>query len=69
MTLAPPDWGDSLDILRSLFGLTETVPDSQDKRREVLAVAMQKLDEYKEQMPERCYLDVANELKKVYDII
>ncbi len=68
----PPeiDWGfegSSLDILRSMLEIAESPP-SQDKRREILGAAMQKLDDCKEQMPERCYLDVANELKKVYDI-
>lgn len=68
MTLDPPDWGDSSNILSYLFGVTDTVPPSQNKRREILGIAMQKLDDCKELMPERCYLDVANELKKVYDI-
>ena len=67
MFYSEPDWGDSLDILRSMLGVTHEAPSSQDKRREILGTAMQKLDEHKESMPEQCYLDVANELKKVYD--
>jgi len=70
---APPpelDWGfsgTSLDILRSMLEISESQPPSQEKRREIMRTAMQNLDEYKESMPEQCYLDVANELKKVYD--
>ena len=28
---------------------------------------METLDDYKEQMPEQCYLELANQMKKVYD--
>jgi len=67
------DWGfsgTSLDILRSMLEVVEenAHSPSQDKRREILGTAMQKLDEHKESMPEQCYLDLANELKKVYDV-
>ena len=28
---------------------------------------METLDDYKERMPEQCYLELANQMKKVYD--
>ena len=59
--------GSSLEILRSMLDVSEENVPTQ-KRREFLGAAMQKLDEYKGKMPEKCYLDIANELKKVYDV-
>ena len=44
-----------------------TVAERFENTRTVAGTAMEILDDYKERMPEQCYLELANQMKKMYD--